>query len=157
MTVVMLQVISSFYTNYPNNSLFNSANNYQKHIVSKKYSFAHHDDNICFPPILIRGDIIELLQELDALCFTYEHAECLYTLFNYQFCGKKMSTVDQLLTKCRGQFISTTKTEDWTECPASRKRDSWEEKYKKQMLSSFHKTKLTQATGSVSADRNEHF
>ena len=55
---------------------------------------------------------------------------------------------------CRGQFISTTKTVDWTECTASQK-ESLEEKVQEKMLSSFQKTKSTQTKGSVFADRIE--
>ena len=64
------------------------------------------------------------------------------------------SRVGKSLIICRGQFISTTKTEEWTKCPASRKRDS-PGKLHKQLLSSFQKTKLTQTSRSVFADRIE--
>ena len=77
---------SSFYTNYSKNSLFISANTYEKYIVSKEDCFARHDEKMCFLPncryhnILI-GNIKELLQKLDAFCFNYQHVDCLYTLF----------------------------------------------------------------------------
>ena len=93
MAVVMLQVIPSFSTNYLTNSLFISASTYEKFIVSKEYCIARHDDKMCFLPncryhnILI-GNIIELLQKLDAFCFNYQHVDCLYTLFKYRFIGK---------------------------------------------------------------------
>ena len=35
---------------------------------------------------------------------------------------KLLSRVDNSLIMCRGQFISTTNTEEWTECPALWKR-----------------------------------
>ena len=50
MAAVMLQVIPSFYTNYSKNSLFISANTYEKFIVSKEYSIARTDDKMCFLP-----------------------------------------------------------------------------------------------------------
>ena len=50
MVAVMLQVIPSFYTKFSKNSLFTSANTYQKHIVSKEYCIARHDDKMCFLP-----------------------------------------------------------------------------------------------------------
>ena len=37
MAAVMLQVIPNFYTDYSKNSLFISANIYEKNIVSKEY------------------------------------------------------------------------------------------------------------------------
>ena len=37
---------------------------------------------------------------------------------------KMLSRRDKSLIMCRGQFISTTKTEEWTESPASQKLDA---------------------------------
>ena len=95
MAAVMLQRIPSFYTNYSKNSLLLSANTCEKYIVSKEYCIAHHDGKMCFLPdcryhILIKGDIKELLQKLDAFCFNYQHLACLYTLLRlkYRFSGK---------------------------------------------------------------------
>ena len=93
MTVVMFQVIPSFNTKYSKNSLFFSANTYEKYIVSKEYCIACHDDKMCFLPncryhsILI-GNNKELLQKLDAFCFNYQHVDCLYTILKYRFSGK---------------------------------------------------------------------
>ena len=101
MSAVMLQVIPSFYTNYSKNSLFISANTYEKFIVSKEYCIANHDDKMCFLPncryhnILI-GNIKDLLQKLDAFCFNYQHVDCLYTLFKYRFSGKFVVKSGQL-------------------------------------------------------------
>ena len=68
--------------------------------------------------------------------------------------AKFLSRVDNSLIIRRGQFISISKTEEWTECPASR-RETLEEKVQKKLLSSFQKTKSTQASGSVFSDRIE--
>ena len=43
-------VIARFFTNYLKNSIFISANTYENDIVSKGYSFARHDDKMCFLP-----------------------------------------------------------------------------------------------------------
>ena len=93
MAAVMLQVIPSFYTNCSKNSLFISANTYEKYIVSKEYCIARHDDKICFLPkcryhIILIGNIKDLLQKLDTFCLNYQHVDCLYTLFKYRFNGK---------------------------------------------------------------------
>ena len=74
MAAVMVQVIPSFYTNFSKNSLFFSANTYEKCIVSKEYCIARHDDKMCFLPkcryqIILIGNIKDLLQKLDASCF----------------------------------------------------------------------------------------
>ena len=82
MAVVMVQVIPSFYTTFSKDSHFNSANTYEKFIVSKEYCIARHDDKVCFLPncryhIILMGNIKELLQKLDAFCFNYHHVDCL--------------------------------------------------------------------------------
>ena len=97
----MLQVIPSFYTNFSKNSLFVSANTYEKYTVSKEYCIARHDDKMCFLPncrfhIILIGNIKELPQKLDAFCFNYQHVDCLYTLFKYRFNGKIVIKSGQL-------------------------------------------------------------
>ena len=67
MVAVMLKAIPSFYTRYSKNSLFISANTYEKLIVSKEYCTARHDDKMCFQPncryhIFLIGSIKELLE-----------------------------------------------------------------------------------------------
>ena len=129
MAAVMLQVIPSFYTNYSKNSLFFSGNTYEKYIVCQEYCTARHDDKMCFLPncrysIILIGNNQELLQKLYALCFYYQQVDCLYTLFKYRFSGKIVLRSGQLFDNLQEQFISTSKTEEWRECPASRKRDS---------------------------------
>ena len=37
---------------------------------------------------MLKGDIKELLQKLDAFCFNNKHVVCSYTPFKYQFSGK---------------------------------------------------------------------
>ena len=66
--------------------------------------------------------------------------------------AKLLSRVDTSLIMCRGQFVLTTRAEEWTDCPASRKRDSWRKSTKN---TSLQKTKLTQIANSVLTDRIE--
>ena len=89
----MLQVIPIFYTNDPKNSLFTSANTYEKYIVSKEHCIARHEDKICFLPNCryhnnLIGKIKELLLQFDAFCLNYQHLDCLYTLLKYRYSGK---------------------------------------------------------------------
>ena len=70
-----------------------SASSYKKFFVSKEFCIAQHDAVMCSLRncryhILLLGIVKELLQKLDAFCFTYQHVECLYTLFRYLFSGK---------------------------------------------------------------------
>ena len=104
MEAVMLKMIPSFYTNYSKNSLFISANTYEKYILSKEYYIARQDDKMCFLTnfrhhINLIGNIKELLQKLDAFCFNYQHVDCFYTLFKYRFSGKIFVKGGQLIDK----------------------------------------------------------
>ena len=70
------------------NSLFFSANAFEKQIVSKKYCLDHQQGKMYFLPtcrchILLLGNVEELLQKLDTLCFTYQNVDCIFTLFKY--------------------------------------------------------------------------
>ena len=74
---------------------------YENFIVSKEYCIARHGDKICFLPncryhIILIGNIKELLQQLDAFCFNYQHVDCLYTIFKYRFSDKIVIKKGQL-------------------------------------------------------------
>ena len=93
MAAVKLQTIPSFYRKTSEKSLFTSANTYKKYIVCKDYCITHHDDITFFLPacknhIILLGNVEELLKKLDTICFTYQHVDCLYTVFKYRFRGK---------------------------------------------------------------------
>ena len=104
MAAVKLQVMPSFHANYSKNSLFISAKTNEKFIVSKEYCIARHDDKMCFPPncryhIILIGNFNELLQKLDAFCFSYQHVDCLYTLFKNRFNDKIVVKTGQIFDK----------------------------------------------------------
>ena len=114
MAAVMLQVIPSFCTNYSKNSLFTTANRYEKFTLSKEHCFAGHDDKMCFLLdcryyIILIGDIKEPLQKSDVFFFNSQPADCLYTISKYRFTGKNV--VNSGVIICRGQIISTSRTE----------------------------------------------
>ena len=93
MTAIMLQTIPNFYAKISEKSLFTSAKTFEKYIVCKDYCFAHHDDKTCSLPtckyhIILLGEIEDLLHKLDTFCFTYQHVDCLHTLFKYRFSWK---------------------------------------------------------------------
>ena len=156
----MLQVIPSFYTNYSKNSLFISANTYEKYIVSKEYCIARHNDKMCFPPncryhIIPIGNIKDLLQKLDAFCFNYQHVDCLYTLFKYRFNGKIVIKSGQLFDYLQRADQFNQQNRGVGRIPSIAKKRLLRKKYKKHLLSPFRKTKSTQTRGSVFADRIE--
>ena len=86
MAAIMLQTIPSFHAKNSEKNLFISATTYEKYIVCKDYCIAHHNEKTCFLPackyhIALLGNVQELLEKLDTLCFTYQQVDCLYTLF----------------------------------------------------------------------------
>ena len=83
---------SQFWTNFSKNTLFISANKYEKYIVIEEYCIVPHHDKMCFLPncryhILLKGNLKELLQKLNAFCFNNQQVDCLHTLFKYRFTG----------------------------------------------------------------------
>ena len=156
----MLQVIPSLYTIYSKNSLFISANTYEKNIVSKEYCIARHDDKLCFLPncryhIFLIGNIKVLLQKLDAFCFNYQHVDCLYALFKYRFSGKSVLKSGQLFDNLQRAVHFNQQNRGLERMPSIAKKRLSSKKYKKHLLSSFQKTKSTQTSGLVFADRFE--
>ena len=66
-----------------------------------------------------------------------------------------LQRVDKCLITCNEQLTLITETREWTECRALQKRDSLGKKFEKHLVSSFQKTKSTQTSGSVFAERIE--
>ena len=131
MAAIVLQTIPSFYEKLSEKSLFISAKTYGKFIVCKDYCIANQEDKRCVLPacknnIILLGETEELLHKMDTFCFTYQHVDCLYTLFKYRFSGKLMQRVETCLTMCREQFPFTKETEEWTKCCVLQKRGSGE-------------------------------
>ena len=160
MAAVRLPVIPSFYTNYSENSLFISANTYEKFIVSKEYCIARHDDKMCFLPncryhIILIGNIKELLQKLGAFCFNYQHVDSLYTLFKFRFIGKSVIKSGNFFDNLQRAVHFNQQNKGVDRMPSIAKKSFLRKKYKKHLLSSFEKTKSTQTSGSVFADRIE--
>ena len=160
MVAVMLQVIPSFYTVYSKNSLFISAKTYEKYIVCKAYCIARHDDKMCYLPncryhIILIGNIKEFLQKLDAICFNYQHVDCLYTFFKYRFSGEIVLKSGQLFDILQRAVHFNQQNRGVDRMPSIAKKGLLRKKYKKHLFSSFQKTKSTQTSGSVFADRIE--
>ena len=156
----MLQSIPSFYTKSSEKSLFTSTNTYEKYIVCKNYCVAHHDDKTCFLPsckyhVLLPGNFEELLKNLDALCFTYQHVDCLYTLFKYRFSGKVVAKSGQVFDNVQRAIDFHQRNKGVDRMPSIAKERLLRKKYKKHLFSSFQKTKATQTSGSVFAERIE--
>ena len=125
----MMQAIHNFCSSFSKNNFLYSKNTYEKFNVCNDYCIAHHDEKLCFLPnytyhdILIR-DIDELIQKLEAFFFTYQHVDCLYSLFKYRIhsAEKSLPRVDKCLTMCKEQSTLNKETGEWTKCPALQKK-----------------------------------
>ena len=160
MAAIMLQTIPSFYTKLSEKSLFLSANTYEKYIFCKDYCVAHHDDKTCSLPsckyhILLPGNVEELLKKLNTFCLTYQHVDCLYTLFKYQFSGKVVEKSGQVFDNVQRAVDFNQRNKGVDRMPSIAKKRLFKKKYKKHLFSSFQKTKTTQTSGSVFAERIE--
>ena len=160
MAAIMLQSIPSFYAKISEKSLFISANTYEKFIVCKDYCIAHHDDKTCFLPsckyhIVLLGNVQELLKKLDSFCFTYQHVDCLYTLFKYRFSGKVIAKSGQVFDNVQRAVEFNHRNKGVDRMPSIAKKRLLRKKNKKHLFSSFQKTKATQTSGSVFAERIE--
>ena len=56
----------------------------------------------CKYPIILLGNVEELLKNLDTFCFTYQHVDCLYTPFKYRFSGKIIAKSGQVFDYVQG-------------------------------------------------------
>ena len=113
---------------------------------------------MCFLPncryhIILTGNIKELLQKLDIFCFNYQHVDCLYTLFKYRFIGKIVIKSGQLFDNLQRAVHFNQQNRGVDRMPSIAKKRLLRKKYKNHLLSSFQKTKSTQSSRSVFADR----
>ena len=160
MAAVMLQTIPSFYTNFSEKRLIISAITYEAYIVCKDYCIAHHDDKTCFLlackyHIILLGNVQELLKKLDSFCFTYQHVDCLYTLFKYRFSEKVIANSGQVFDNVQRAVDFNHRYKGVDRMLSIAKKRLFRKKYKKILFSSFQKTKTTQTSGSVFAERIE--
>ena len=156
----MLQAKPSYYTKLSEKNLLISANTYEKLLVCKDYCIAHHEDKTCFLPacryhILLIGNVEELLKKLDTFCFTYQHVDCLYTLFKYRFSGKVIAKSGQVFDNMERAVDFNHRNRGVDRMPSIAKKRLLRKNYKKHLFSSFQKTKTTQTSGSVFAERIE--
>ena len=87
---------------------------------------------------------------------TYEkYVDCVYTLFKYRFSAKIVVKSGQLFHNLQRAVHFNQQNRGVDRMPSIMKKRLLRKKYKKHLLSSFQKTKSTQTSGSVFADRIE--
>ena len=156
----MLQTIPSFYAKISGKSLFNSATTYEKYIVCKDYCIANHNEKTCFLPvckyhIALLGNVQKLLKKLDTFCFSYQHVDCLYTHFKYRCSGKIIAKNGKVFDNVQRAVDFNHRNKGVDRMPSIAKKRLLRKKYRKHLFSSFQKTKTTQTSGSVFAERIE--
>ena len=160
MAAIMLQTIPSFHKKVSEKSLFISANTNEKYIVGNYNCIAQHDNKTCFLPsciyhILLLANVEELQRNLDTFCFTYQHMDCLYTLFRYRFSGKVIAKSGQLFDNVQRAVDFNQRNKGVDRMPNTAKKKLLRKKYEKPLFSYFQKTKPTQTSGSVFAEGAE--
>ena len=161
MAANMLQTIPSFYPKISQKSIFNSAKTYEKYIVCKDYCIAHHDDKTCCLPvctnqIILLREIEELLQLLDTFCFSYQHVDCLYTLFKYRFNGKIIAKSGNGFDNVQRAISVNQRNRGVDKMSSIAKKRLLRKKFKQLFMSALEKNKSTQTSGSVFAERIEN-
>ena len=141
-------------------SLFISPNTYENYIACINYCIAHHDDRTCFLPtskylFLLLGNVQELLKKLDTFCSTYQHEDCLYTLYKYRFIGKIIAKSGQVFDNVQRAVDFNHRNKGVDRMPRIAKKRLLRKKYKIHLSSFFQKTKTTQTSGSMIAERIE--
>ena len=100
MAAIMSQAIPSFYTKLSEKSLFIPANTYEKTMFVKTTASPITTlRRVMYPlvkSLIILGNVEELLKKLVTFCFTYQHVDCLCTLFKYRFSGKVIAKSGQV-------------------------------------------------------------
>ena len=146
MAAITLQTIPRFSTKLSEKSLFISANTYEKYIVCKDYYIAHHDDKTCFLPsckynIILHGNVEDLLKKLDTFCFTYQHVDCLYTLFKYRFSGKVIAKRGQVFDNVQRAVDFNQRNKGVDRMPSIAKKEALKEKVQKAFVQLLSKDK----------------
>ena len=80
---------------------------------------------------------------------------CLYKLFNYRFSGKVIAKRGQMFDNVQRAVDFNQGNKGVDRMPSIAKKRLLRKKYKKDLFSSFQKTKTTQTSGSVFAERIE--
>ena len=160
MAAIMLQTIPSFYAKISEKKSRYFCKTIEKFIVCKDYCIAHHDDKTCSLPackyhIILLGENEELLQKLDTFCFTYQHVDCLYTLFNYRFSKKIIAKSGNVFDNVQRAISFNQRNRGVDKMPSVAKKRLLRIKFKQHFMSALQKNKSTQTSGSVFAERIE--
>ena len=158
MAAIMLQTIPNFYAKKSGKSFFICATPFENNLVCKDSCISNHNDQTCFLPAckyhtVLLGNVQELLKKLEIFCFIYHYVHCLYTLFRSRFSGKNIAKSGQVSNNVQRAVDFNHRTKGNDRMLSIAKKKLLRKKYKKHLFSSFQKTKTTQTSGSVFAER----
>ena len=160
MAAIMLQTIPSFYPKISEKSLFISSYIYEKYIVCKDYCIAQLNKKTCSLPackflVTLFGEIEELLHKMDTFCFTYQHVDCLYTLFKNRFNGNIIAKSGNVLDNVQRAISFNQRNRGRDKMPNIAKKRLLRKKFKQYFMSALQKNKSTQTSGSLFEKRIE--
>ena len=92
---------------------------------------------------------------MDTFCFTYQHVDCLYTLFKYRFSGKVIAKGGNVFDNVQRKISFNKRNKGVDKMPSIAKKRLLRKKFKQHFMSALQKNKSTQTSGSVFAERIE--
>ena len=100
----------------------------------------------CFLPackyhIILAGNVQELLKKLDTFCFTYQHVECLYTLFKHRSSGKIIAKSGQVFDNVQRAVDFNHRNQGSGQNAEHCKKETPEEKVQKRFVQLLSKDK----------------
>ena len=125
--------------------------------MSKEDCISHFDGRIDFSTIcryhvLLLGNVEELLQKLDPICFTNQQVDCSFTLFKYEFNGNIVAQGGQVFENVRRSICLNQRNSGGEGIPGIAKKRNLKKKYRKHFSSSFQNAKLKETGRSVFAE-----
>ena len=113
-------------------------------MVCKDYCIAHHDNKTCSLPAckyhnILLGEIEELLHKLDTFCFTFQHVDCLYTLFKYRFSGKVIAKTGNVFDNVQRAISFGQRNRGVDKMPCIAKKRFLRKKFKQHSMSALQK------------------
>ena len=109
---------------------------------------------ICKYHNILLGDAEDLLRKLDTSCFTYQHVDCLYTLFKYRFSGTIIAKSGNVFDKVQRATIVNQRNRGVYKMPSTAKKRLLRKNFEQHFMSALQKNKSTQTSGSVFAKKN---
>ena len=160
MVAVMLEAIPSFFQKFSETSLFISSDDYEKFLVCRDYCVASNDSAFCFLKnckfhllLIADKDLNDLLVKMDRVCFTYQHVDCFYTLFEFRFNGNVLEKNGEIFDSVERAVSFNKLNKGVDKMPSIAEKQLLRKKFKKHMLTSVQRSISVQTTGSVFVER----